>query len=428
MRPEELIEQVLSSPFVDGLLWQEGLGRDRRDPSAARLYLSLPVSSRPRISHLFDCEYYLENNPDVRAAGADPFLHFVTYGCPEGRSPHPLINVAHIRKIDSFLLPQFPSTQDLYEILHYDIVDPSPYFSVEYYREQLKSGSMDAVGLLEDFLKSGLIRGLKPNPLFNPLWYYRQLEGAHDVWSGLRHFVMRGDKEAYAPSPDFSARQYHEHYPDVAAVGTPALLHYLTVGKAEGRSYISEQGGAAHVSAELITRTDATTAIIDEAQSVSIYAASKERINRRRQNRKDRVSVPPLKISRFVKPLSQIDKMILPRFDRPQVSILIPMYNELPYTVECISSILDSNPNVSYEVVVADDASTDDIVPELQRIPNIKYLRQTSNAGFLRNCNAAFHSCGGQYLLLLNNDAQLLPGALDALVEVLAHLIHRIAR
>jgi GT2 family glycosyltransferase len=417
--PGDFIEQVLSSPFVDNALWSEGLGGDRRDPAAARLFLSLPIFSRPRISYLFDSEYYLEKYPDIREAGTDPFIHFIKYGCEERRSPHPLIDVVYMRRIDAFLLPEVPTTQDLYEVLHYDIVDPSPYFLIDYYREQLTRQSIDTVGFLEDFLKSGLIRGMKPNPLFDPIWYYRQLEGAHDVWSGLRHFVMRGDKECYAPSPDFSAKLYQERYPDVASAADPPLRHYLTMGKAEGRSYISEQSGSPRVSAELITWLDASATVIDEAESVRTYAEGREKIIERRQNRKDRVSVPPLKVLRFVKSLGQIDKIVLPQIENPQVSILIPVYNELPYTVECISSILDSKPNVSYEVVVADDASTDEVVRELQRIPNIKYLRQVSNTGFLRNCNSAFHSCRGKYLLLLNNDAQLLPGALDALVEVL---------
>ena len=46
-------------------------------------------------------------------------------------------------------------------------------------------------------------------------------------------------------------------------------------------------------------------------------------------------------------------------------------------------------------------------------------MRQPANVGFLRNCNAAFARCRGEYVLLLNNDAQVLPGAIDRLVAVL---------
>jgi GT2 family glycosyltransferase len=70
-------------------------------------------------------------------------------------------------------------------------------------------------------------------------------------------------------------------------------------------------------------------------------------------------------------------------------------------------------------LVIADDASTDGSAHHLKTIRNIRLLTQPSNVGFLANCNAAFGHCRGEYVLLLNNDAQLMPGALDALVAVL---------
>jgi O-antigen biosynthesis protein len=401
---------------VDSSLWLEGLGGSRRDPKAARLYLSLPVSSRPKISYLFDPVYYFETNPDVYVGGNDPLVHFIAHGCREGRSPHPLIDLDHLRKMDPLAIPEFLTAQDLYDVLHFDLIDPGPYFSIGYYRDQLGDESGGVVGCLEHFLKSGLLRGIKPNPLFDPLWYYRQLEGAHDVWSGLRHFVLRGDKEGRAPSPDFSGQLYRERYGDVAASGVPPLKHYLVSGTVEGRPF---QPGRAPASLALAKSTSAVVAAIDEIESLRTYETLKERIGERRQSQKDTVSAPPPRILKFEQPLGQIERLALPRFDNPQVSILIPMYNEIAYTVECISSILSSNPTVSYEVVIADDASTDETTEELRCIPNIKYVRQQSNTGFLRNCNNAFHSCTGRYVLLLNNDAQLLPGSLDALVDVL---------
>ena len=401
---------------MDSSLWLEGLGGSRRDPNAARLYLSLPVSSRPKISYLFDPVYYCETNPDVSAGENDPLVHFIDYGCREARSPHPLIDLHHLRTVDPFSIPEFPTTQDLYDVLHFDLIDPSPYFSIGYYRDQLGDESGGVVGCLEHFLKSGLLRGMKPNPLFDPLWYYRQLEGAHDVWSGLRHFVLRGDKEARAPSPDFSAQLYLERYGDVAASGTPPLRHYLVSGNVEGRPFQPEKTPASLVLAE---STSAVVAAVDETESLRSYKTLKERISERRQSQKDTVSASPPRILKFGQPLGQIERLALPRFDNPQVSILIPIYNEIDYTVECISSILSSNPTVSYEVVIADDASTDETTQELRYLPNIKYVRRQFNSGFLRNCNNAFHSCTGRYILLLNNDAQLLPGSLDALVDIL---------
>ncbi len=45
-----------------------------------------------RARPLFDPEFYLRRYPDVAAAGADPWLHYLLHGAAEGRKPHPLFD------------------------------------------------------------------------------------------------------------------------------------------------------------------------------------------------------------------------------------------------------------------------------------------------------------------------------------------------
>ena len=45
-----------------------------------------------RASPFFDEDYYLANNPDVRAAGSDAAVHFLVLGCREGRDPGPFFS------------------------------------------------------------------------------------------------------------------------------------------------------------------------------------------------------------------------------------------------------------------------------------------------------------------------------------------------
>ncbi|MEA2745583.1 MAG: hypothetical protein QOG25_3954 [Acetobacteraceae bacterium] len=415
MDAEDFIERILSSPFVNEPLYCDGLGGDRQDIDAARLYLRLPLGSRPQISYLFDAQYYFEMYPGIKAAGLDPFIHFVEHGCSEARSPHPLIDIDHINKLDPFLLSASFATAELYDVLHYDLVNPSPYFSLDYYRGQIAQSSPDASGLLEHFLTVGLRAGLRPNAFLDPHWYYRQLDGVQDLWSGLRHFVLVGDSQGRAPSADFSGKRYWERHPDVAAAGTPPLLHYMTLGLVEGRPIIPEQTPTFAPYAS----DDADAGTITEAASVALYQGFKTRVASRRQDEKNNVLVSPADILHHEDPLQQISLLALPKFDAPRVSILIPVYNEGTYTIECIASILRANPKVAYEIIIADDASQDDAVRALSGVKNIKFVRQPVNVGFLKNCNASFKSCHGEYLLLLNNDAQLIPGALDILVDAL---------
>lgn len=265
MQPFEPIAQLLSSPFVDGILWRGSMGLDIDHPEAGKMYRHLPISLRPNVSYFFDRTFYLERYPDVGKAGADPLIHFIVRGCGEGRSPHPLIDMRFIRKMDPTLLSKQPTTKELYDVLHFDLADPSPYFSIEYYRQYLKEYKAGDWGCIEDFVRSGLLQGRRPNALFDPLWYYRQLDGAYDVNSGLRHFVRTGDIEGLSPSPQFSSSRYLGQHVDVATSGTPPLLHYLTFGTIEGRAYFPILPAVAAGGAE-------GPAIIDKSKSAQVPA------------------------------------------------------------------------------------------------------------------------------------------------------------
>lgn len=420
MHPLEFIEEVGPSGWVSEALFQAGLGGSKTNPDAAHLYLSLPPKSRPRISYLFDKTFYLEAYPDIaEAEEVDPFLHFMQHGCAERRSPHPLIDIPYIIQTDAFLLREGFGPNDLYEILHYDLADPSPYFSARHYRTQLPHPTQEVSGLIEHFLREGLHAGLWPNPCFDPQWYFRQLDGDQDVESGLRHLVRFGDREGRASCPEFSGKRYLERNPDVAAAGILPLRHFVTAGMAEGRPKTPDRDGMALLSLAHLAESGASSGVPTQEGSIALDSAFRRRVAGRRQDEKNVVAVKPIDIVKASDPDAQPELLALPACETPKVSILIPVYNETDYTVECLASIAKSQPKTDYEVIVADDASPDPSVRELANIPNIRFITQPANVGFLRNCNASFPLCRGEYLLLLNNDAQLMPGALDEMVAVL---------
>jgi len=100
----------------------------------------------------------------------------------------------------------------------------------------------------------------------------------------------------------------------------------------------------------------------------------------------------------------------------PEVSIIIPVYNHISLTLECLRSIAEyTGIEVSYEVLVADDASGDDTAVVLGAVPNLILIRNESNLGFLRNCNNALKQVRGKYVLFLNNDVQVTSGWLYSL-------------
>ncbi len=350
----------------------------------------------------------------------DAFLHFIAHGHAEGRSPHPLVDPGHIKSVDRHLLPSGGGIQQLYEMLLYDLADPSPYFMLDYYRSFLASDDDVSKGLLAHFLNHGLKRGFKPNPFLDPLWYAaHQMNEPSDPSAALRHFVIQGDINGLAPSPAFSGTRYLRRYRDVVEAQLPALAHYLTVGRIEGRACLPEENDAAQLEALIKGRFDASSVTIDAAEILSSYNSLRDRIGSFRQEKKDRVSVARPDIVHFEKLAGKASRLTFPRTRNPKISILVPFFNEVSYTVECLGAIIASKPRVSFEVILADDASSDPSLHLLAKIANLKIVRQESNVGFLENCNRAYASCNGEFLLLLNNDAQLMPGCLDAMLNAL---------
>lgn len=104
--------------------------------------------------------------------------------------------------------------------------------------------------------------------------------------------------------------------------------------------------------------------------------------------------------------------------EAPRVSIVIPTYGQVDYTLRCLASIAAHPPGCTIEVIVADDASGDARVAELAQVENLHLIRREANLGFLRSCNAAAEVARGEFLFFLNNDTELQPGAVDALVRV----------
>jgi GT2 family glycosyltransferase len=107
----------------------------------------------------------------------------------------------------------------------------------------------------------------------------------------------------------------------------------------------------------------------------------------------------------------------LPRAAQPDVSIVIPVYNKWVYTAACLRSLAETACRASFEVIVVDDRSSDETPERLAGIEGLVRLRNEENLGFVGSCNRGAEQAIGRYVLMLNNDTQVLDGWLDALLD-----------
>lgn len=112
------------------------------------------------------------------------------------------------------------------------------------------------------------------------------------------------------------------------------------------------------------------------------------------------------------------EKLIFPKTEVPKVSIVISVYNQFSFTFACLHSILKNTQNIDYELIIADDKSSDETVDILNRVENIRVIKPEKNSGYLRNTNNACEYAKGKYILLLNNDMLVKPDWLKPLIDV----------
>ncbi len=99
------------------------------------------------------------------------------------------------------------------------------------------------------------------------------------------------------------------------------------------------------------------------------------------------------------------------------VSIIVVSYNTRQMTLECLASIARETREVTSEVIVVDNASTDGSADAVAReAPWVRLVARSDNLGFARANNLAAEMARGRYVLLLNPDTVVQDRAIERLL------------
>lgn len=148
------------------------------------------LSERPK-NPLFDAAYYLDENPDVRTSGVDPYVHYLRKGILEGRNPHPL-------------------------------------FDTDWYLERNPDVLRSGVDPLLHYYQFGAAEGRDPHPMFDTDWYLERYPDARSSGiNPLQHYCQQGAAENRDPNPQFSVAAYLERYPELRGQGIDVLKHFM---------------------------------------------------------------------------------------------------------------------------------------------------------------------------------------------------------
>ena len=105
---------------------------------------------------------------------------------------------------------------------------------------------------------------------------------------------------------------------------------------------------------------------------------------------------------------------------RPKLAVIIVSWNTKDLTRKCIASVLRSQFDAELEVLVVDNASSDQTPAMIQtEFPQVKLVANQENLGFGRACNQGIAQTQAEYIFFLNPDAEIEPNALHYMVNFL---------
>jgi GT2 family glycosyltransferase len=112
------------------------------------------------------------------------------------------------------------------------------------------------------------------------------------------------------------------------------------------------------------------------------------------------------------------EPLVVLEYPTPRVSIVVPAHNKFWVTYNCLAGLILAPNEVSAEIILVDDGSSDQTVEIENYVKGVTVVRHETAQGFVRSSNRGAEFARGEFIVMLNNDTEPAAGWLDELLYV----------
>ncbi len=418
-------------------------------PSPARalqFYLDRGQGLGHSPSMYFDEGWHRRRHPKVaealqRGGVASAFDAYCRHGF-HGRSPHWLFDELFYRTRYPDITEDYLATKGLangydHYLRYGQFSGRSGHllFDPEMYSSELNSderSEAEEQGYFTHYLKS--LR-LKPTErrtsiYFDPSWHIASLKRAminldEGGWlCAVHHYLCNATPTDFDPIAEFSEQYYLGRYHDVtnavrAGKYRNGYEHFLAEGRDKVRAPHRSIDLAYYASRQTVERDLESGRIHDAfehyltygrimglpaapSEDQSVNEESAQLLFRRKANN--------------LLPLVGHQRLDFSHGNRPELSVVLVLHNQVSLTMLALGSLRSNFPG-EIDLILVDSGSTDETRVIEKHVVGANLLRFEANVGFLRGCNVGFQSSAADYVLFMNNDVELAPGAVRAALQ-----------
>lgn len=303
-----------------------------------------------------------------------------------------------------------------FEVLVY-LIKKGGLFNQEYYFNSNEDVQDSDYSGLRHYVMYGDREGRFPLELFDPTYYSSKTNDKKVKINSLLHYMYSGRYKGLSPSPWFDIKYYLNNNKDVRRSGIEPLYHFLCWGGVEGRSPNSQFDTMFYLNKNPKIRQQGINPLLHYLRKGRQDDLATRACLEKDSNIDD-IRIHEIDLN------SEAWKGVTKSLNSapPIVDIIIPVYKDIQLTLRCIRSVLINNVSTSYELIVINDESPEPELSQALRVLSdrklITLLENSENKGFVGTVNRGMQLHTERDIVLLNSDAEVFNDWLDRIINI----------